>query len=111
MELTAVEFWSRIQEAARNSIPDHAYTSWIAGVKATALSADELLLEASNRFKAEWLEDKYRELLEAKAAEILGRPFRVSVSGAVSPDPFSAPPVRLEAPQPASGRGGLVDSG
>ena len=98
MELTAVEVWTRIQVAVRESIPEHAYNSWIAGVKATSLSADGLDLEASNRFKAEWLEDKYRELIEAKAAEVVGRPIRVSVTGSVSPDPFSAPPVRLESP-------------
>jgi chromosomal replication initiator protein len=98
VELTAVEVWTRIQVAIRESIPEHAYNSWIAGVKATSLSEDGLGLEASNRFKAEWLEDKYRELLEAKAAEVVGRPICVSVVGSVSPDPFSAPPVRLEAP-------------
>lgn len=96
MELTAVEVWARIQVAVRESIPEHAYNSWIAGVKATSLSADGLDLEASNRFKAEWLEDKYRELLEAKAAEVVGRPIRVSVTGSISPDPFLAPPVHLE---------------
>ncbi len=104
MELTASEVWLRVKEAVRNSIPEHAYASWIAGVEATALAADELHLEASNRFKAEWLEDKYRELLEAKALEVLGRPIRISVSGSASPDPFPAPPVRLEAPSPAPGR-------
>ncbi len=98
MELTALEVWTRIQVAVRESIPEHAYNSWIAGVKATSLSADGLDLEASNRFKAEWLEDKYRELLEAKAAEVVGRPIRVLVTGSVSQDPFSAPPVRLESP-------------
>jgi chromosomal replication initiator protein len=98
VELTALEVWTRIQVAVRESIPEHAYNSWIAGVKATSLSADGLDLEASNRFKAEWLEDKYRELLEAKAAEVVGRPIRVLVTGSVSQDPFSAPPVRLESP-------------
>ena len=98
MELTAVEVWAGIQVAVRESIPEHAYNSWIAGVKATSLSAGGLDLEASNRFKAEWLEDKYRELLEAKAAEVVGRPICVSVTGSVSPDPFLAPPVHLESP-------------
>lgn len=98
MELTAREVWSKVRDAVRESLPRHAYDSWIAGVTATALSDSELVLEATNRFKAEWLEDKYRDLLEAKCAEVMGRPVAVSVHGAATAEPFPAPSIRVETP-------------
>ncbi len=100
MELTAADLWSRIQENVRESVPDHAFSSWIEGVRAVALAEDELLLEAGNRFKAEWLEDKYGDLLEARAADVIGRPVRVTVRGAASPDAFAPPDVRVQPPRP-----------
>lgn len=113
MELTPAEVWGRVRDAVRESLPEHAYNSWIAGVTATGLSENRLELEASNRFKAEWLEDKYRDLLEAKCHEIVGRPITVSVTGATSPDPFPAPSIRVETPTPGltEGRPGRPDSG
>lgn len=98
MELTARELWSRVRDMVRESIPQHAFDSWIAGVEATALSDSELILEATNRFKAEWLEDKYRDLLEAKCSEVVGRPIVVSVHGTASPEPFPAPSLRVQPP-------------
>lgn len=102
MELTPAEVWSRVRDAVRETIPEHAFNSWISGVVATGLSDNQLELEASNRFKAEWLEDKYRDLLEAKCHEVVGRPVTVSVTGATSPDPFPAPSIKVETPAPGS---------
>jgi chromosomal replication initiator protein len=100
MELTAVELWDRIRTAVRDSIPDHAYSSWIGGVVALALTDDELVLEAGNRFKAEWLEDKYGDLLEARGTDILNRRLKVTVRAAASTDTFAPPSVRLDPPAP-----------
>lgn len=100
MELTAAELWDHIRTAVRDSIPDHAYSSWISGVVALALTDDELVLEAGNRFKAEWLEDKYGDLLEARGTDILRRRLRVTVQASASPDAFAPPSVRLDPPAP-----------
>ena len=100
MELTAAEVWTRIQNAVRDQVPDHAFSSWIEGVRAVALAEGELVLEAGNRFKAEWLEDKYGDLLEAHGADVLGRPLAVTVRGATSPDVFEPPAVHVQSPSP-----------
>jgi chromosomal replication initiator protein len=102
MELTAPEVWARIQDAVRDAVPDHAFSSWIEGVRAVALTEGELLLEAGNRFKAEWLEDKYGDLLEARGADVVGRRLRITVRGAASPDAFEPPAVRLDPPSTPS---------
>ncbi|MHB1191623.1 MAG: chromosomal replication initiator protein DnaA [Longimicrobiales bacterium] len=106
MELTAVELWTRIQEAVRGSVPEQGYRTWLAGTRATGLSGDALLLEAPSRFHVEWLEDKYGPLLASAAQRILGRPLTITVSCAAEPSPIPAlspderPALRSHAPGP-----------
>ncbi len=88
MELTAVELWTRMQEAVRGSVPEQGYRTWLAGTRATGLSGDALLLEAPSRFHVEWLEDKYGPLLASAAQRILGRPLTITVSCAAEPSPI-----------------------
>jgi len=90
MELTATELWSRILQAVQAGLPEQAFRTWLAGSRPVALSDNELLVEAPGQFHVEWLEDKYRPLLEETAAHILGRPLSISFSAGDSP---SVPPV------------------
>ncbi|HET9949946.1 MAG TPA: DnaA/Hda family protein, partial [Longimicrobiales bacterium] len=100
MELTAAELWSRIQEIARTSVPEHAFHTWIASARAVAFAADELVLEAQNPFHVEWLEDKFGPLLGAAGERLLGRPLRISVSCASEPAPIPMPSVELQSAAP-----------
>ena len=43
MELTAAEVWTRVLSAARASLPEQSYRTWLAGSSAIALTDDELL--------------------------------------------------------------------
>ena len=98
MELTAGELWSRIQEGARASVPDHAFHTWIASARAVASTSDELVIEAQNPFHVEWLEDKFGPLLRAAGERVLGRPMHISVRCAAEPTPV--PLASLELPSP-----------
>jgi len=100
MELTSAELWSAIQEAARSSVPDHAFHTWIASAKAVAFTSDELVLEAQNPFHVEWLEDKFGPLLRAAAERALGRPVLISVTCASEPSPVPLPSIELS-PRPS----------
>ena len=99
MELTATELWSRIRTAVRDLVPEHAYTTWIATAHASALTSEELVLEARNPFHAEWLEDKYGSLLREHAALLVGRPIRISVTAGDGASEVPVPAVRLETGQ------------
>jgi chromosomal replication initiation ATPase DnaA len=90
MELTASELWSRILQMVQTGLPEQAFSTWLAGTAPVALSDRELLVEAPSQFHVEWLEDKYRTLLEEAAAQIVGRHLSVSFSTGDSP---SLPPV------------------
>lgn len=98
MELTAEELWTRIQAIVRNSVPQHAFHTWISSAKAVASTSDELLLEAQNPFHVEWLEDKFGPLLASAGEQILGRPFRIAVSCSASPDSALVPSIQFDAP-------------
>ena len=101
MELTAEELWAQIQEAARASIPEHSYLTWVATAKAVALTSDELHLEVPSRFHVEWLEDKFGPVLSGAAERSLGRPLKISVSSADELEPIPMPSVQLTSPSAA----------
>jgi chromosomal replication initiator protein len=95
MEVTATELWTRIQEIARGSVPDHAFNTWIASAWAVASTSDELIVEAQNPFHGEWLEDKYGPLLRSAGARVLGRPLQITVRAS---EPSSTAPPSFELP-------------
>lgn len=79
MELTAAEVWSLILEEAKATLPEQAYRTWLAPTEAVAFSQDTLIIATPNPFAADWVEDKYAELLCALAEKRFGRRFRISV--------------------------------
>ena len=100
MELTAAELWSRVQEAVKSSVADHAFHTWIASATAVASTSDELVLEAQNRFHVEWLEDKFGPMLASAAERVLGRPISIAVTCSSNPSPLIVPSVELSPPSP-----------
>jgi chromosomal replication initiator protein len=73
MELTAAEAWSRILERARPLLPEHTFRIWLEHTEPVALSQDELAVAAGSDFAAEWIDDKYGDLLAEVAERVFGR--------------------------------------
>jgi chromosomal replication initiator protein len=73
MELTAAEAWSRILERARPLLPEHTFRIWLEHTEPLALSHDRLAVAAGSDFAAEWIEDKYGDLLADVAERVFGR--------------------------------------
>jgi chromosomal replication initiator protein len=78
MELTAAEAWSRILERARPLLPEHTFRIWLEHTEPLALSHDLLAVAAGSDFAAEWIEDKYSDLLGDVAERVLGRPIALT---------------------------------
>jgi chromosomal replication initiator protein len=78
MELTAAEAWSRILERARPLLPEHTFRIWLGHTEPMALSQELLAIAAGSDFAAEWIEDKYGDLLGEVAERVLGRPIALS---------------------------------
>jgi chromosomal replication initiation ATPase DnaA len=78
MELTAAEAWSRILERARPLLPEHTFRIWLEHTEPLALSHDLLAVAAGSDFAAEWIEDKYSDLLSDVAERGRSRSMRSS---------------------------------
>jgi chromosomal replication initiator protein len=98
MELTTKDAWAAILETVRTLVPEHAFQTWIAGARCVAVSADELVIETQSPFHAEWLEDKYGDLITEAGASVLGYKVRLSVSSAPSDEEEGALPAVLLEP-------------
>ena len=78
MELTAPEAWSRILERARPLLPAHTFSIWLEHTEPMALSHDQLVVAAGSDFAAEWIDDKYGDLLAEVTERVLGRPIELT---------------------------------
>jgi chromosomal replication initiator protein len=97
MELTAADVWSRILSEARAALPEQAYRTWLAPTEAVAISQDTLIISTPNPFAAEWVEDKYAEILSGYSEKLFGRHFRLSVQVNGSGGALELPlPVKLD---------------
>jgi chromosomal replication initiator protein len=127
MELTAAEAWSRVLERARPLLPEHTFRIWLEHTEPLALSHDRLTVAAGSDFAAEWIEDKYSDLLTEVAERVLGRPIalafhhqlrdgagrargaRVEPEPMTRPEPGPAGPAQVGAPPQANApMGGVV---
>ncbi len=102
MELTAAEVWSRILERARSLLPEQTYRIWLVQTEPVALTEDHLAVSTGSEFAAEWIGDKYGDLLTEIAERLFNRrltiTFQQSGRGSVTRPaeqysaPASAPP-------------------
>jgi chromosomal replication initiator protein len=98
MELTAAEAWSRILERARPLLPEHTFRIWLEHTEPLALSQDRLAVAAGSDFAAEWIEDKYGDLLTDVAERVFGRAINLSFQHQTRTDGGArARPTRAEA--------------
>ena len=77
MELTATEAWNRILERARTLLPEQTYRIWLAHTEPLALSQDSLTVAAGSEFAADWIEDKYGDLLTEVAERVVGHRIQI----------------------------------
>src|SRR5690606_17212565 len=94
MELTAAEAWSRILERARPLLPEHTFRIWLEHTEPLALSQDRLAVAAGSDFAAEWIEDKYGDLLTDVAERVFGRAINLTFQHQVR-DGAPPPSVRV----------------
>ncbi len=107
MELTAVELWTRIQAAAKATLPEQSYRTWLTNPTAQALSDDGLIVEVPSQFHVEWIEDRYGAALDGFAAQVLGRPLRVCFRAGTSA-PYPTPAVEVTTSSPIPERAPVV---
>ena len=58
------EFWKECLSHIKTSISDQAYSTWFDGLELISLNNEELTIKVPNKFHFEWLESKYRHLID-----------------------------------------------
>ena len=102
MELTAQEVWGRICDVVRTRVPPQSYRTWLEGTTAIALSETELVVEARDRFHADWIEDKFGSVLSAAARNVLDRDFSIRVTAQQEIAPIPVPSLEVQSAGRAS---------
>ena len=92
MQLSAEKIWNSAQEQLRAKLSRDTYNMWFAPLRACAIDAGHVTLEAPNEFCEVWLKDNYISLLQDALAIAAGKQlqikFKVSTTAAA---PVPAP--------------------
>ena len=64
MSLTKDELWEKCLLYIKDRIQEQAYQTWFDGIVSTSLDNEGITLQVPNQFHYEWLESKYRNLID-----------------------------------------------
>ena len=78
------ELWEKCQSYIRDRIPEQAYQTWFDGIKPYSLNEEEITLQVPNQFHFEWLESKYRILIDDALKKEAKQPLIVNYSIVIS---------------------------
>ena len=82
--LTKDELWGKCLLYIKDRIQEQAFQTWFDGVVATNLNEEGITLQVPNQFHYEWLEAKYRHLIDNALKENANHPLIVNYSVVIS---------------------------
>ena len=77
-------FWQQCLDKIKNKISDQAFETWFKAVDIISMNKEEINLQVPNEFHYEWLESKYRHLIDEVIIEISDHPKIVNYSVMIS---------------------------
>ena len=84
MNINKDQFWQNCLSYIQTRIPDQAYQTWFDDVRVSSINGEEITLLVPNQFHYEWLESKYRHLIDASIKETGSHPLVVNYSVVIS---------------------------
>mgnify|MGYP000328985723 CR=1 FL=1 len=78
------KFWQQCLDKIKNKITDQAFETWFKAVDIISLNKEEINLQVPNEFHYEWLESKYRHLIDEIIIEVGDHPKVVNYSVMIS---------------------------
>ena len=78
------ELWGNCLLYIKDRIQDQAFQTWFDGIIATNLNEEGITLQVPNQFHYEWLESKYRNLIDNALKEYASHPLIVNYSIVIS---------------------------
>ena len=103
MTLGATDLWNRILEQARTGLPEQTFRTWISSARAISWSGGVLHVAATTRFHAEWLEDKYGQVVRDIAERLTGETVDLRITSEEAPAERRSPEItvtRVVEPEP-----------
>ena len=77
-------FWIQCLDSIKQKISEQAFETWFNDVELISLDKEEINLQVPNQFHYEWLESKYRHLIDEVITEIGDHPRVVNYSVMIS---------------------------
>ena len=93
------EFWKACLGHIKGSISDQAYSTWFDGLELTSKSNEELTIQVPNKFHFEWLESKYKHIIDEAIQKIGSHPLVVNYSIVISNKSSDDIPSLIEPPK------------
>ena len=72
MDTKKQTFWTDCLEIIKNKVPNQAFETWFSEVELIDLNQEEINLQVPNQYHYEWLEQKYRHLINEVVMKIGG---------------------------------------
>jgi len=84
IRMTKEDLWENCLLYIKDRIQEQAFQTWFDGIIATNLNLDGITLQVPNQFHYEWLETKYRHLIDNALKENANHPLIVNYSVVIS---------------------------
>ncbi|MFQ6103966.1 MAG: chromosomal replication initiator protein DnaA [Candidatus Glassbacteria bacterium] len=73
MELSPQEIWTLIKDRSKESINSRSFETWIMPTRGISMSEDVLMVETDSKFAADYIQERYRPILESCASYVLDK--------------------------------------
>ncbi len=83
-QLISKNFWDNCLEYIQENIPNQAYQTWFDGINLSKLTDEEIVLQVPNQFHYEWLDSKYKDLIQAAIKKNADKELKINYSVVVS---------------------------
>ena len=104
LQLSAEALWTDVSARLKDALNESTYNTWFAGAEGDDLDDDTFVVSVPNDFTRQWVEGRYRGLIEAAVEDALGegRDVRVVVRDGASAaaEPVVFPPRASEGLNP-----------
>ena len=84
IRMTKDDLWENCLLYIKDRIQEQAFQTWFDGIVATSLNEEGITLQVPNQFHYEWLETKYRHLIDNALKENASHPLIVNYSVVIS---------------------------
>ena len=82
--MTTNELWGECLDYIKSKIPEQAFQTWFDGITASQTKDSEIMLQVPNQFHYEWLDSKYRNLINSAIQKNIGKELKINYSVIVS---------------------------